>query len=261
MAGCTDYFPGLDGLPPDRIVDVAGVKELIGIRRQDNGWRIGGSTTWTELINYPLPAAFDGLKAAAREVGSIQIQNAGTVAGNICNASPAADGVPPLLTLDALVEISSESGSRCMPLSDFIVGPRKIRIKADELVSAVLVPDHSDRKVSSFLKLGSRRYLVISIVMVAVICEVDTSGRVVDMRIAIGSCSPVATRLHELEGELLHRNAAELLDCLPVDEGQLVEISPISDVRGTDAYRRVAAAELCRRAVQEALQSPIARST
>src|SRR5438445_7447390 len=96
--------------------------EIKGMAREKDYFRIGGGTTWTKVLQTPWPQCFDALKAAAREVGSVQIQNRGTVAGNLCNASPAADGVPPLLALNAEVELVSREGRRKLPLSNFIIG-------------------------------------------------------------------------------------------------------------------------------------------
>jgi len=141
LAGGTDFFPGLRDRPADGpIMDITGLQDLSKIREDQNFWRIGANATWSDLMAADLPRAFDGLKLAAREVGSLQIQNRATVVGNICNASPAADGVPPLLTLDAEVELASTNGIRRVCLSDFIVGNRVTLRGADELVTAVLVP-------------------------------------------------------------------------------------------------------------------------
>ena len=98
-------------------MDISGLNDFRDIKTEADHIRIGGLTTWTEIIRAPLPRCFDALKSAAREVGSVQIQNRGTVAGNLCNASPAADGVPPLLALDANVELISQTGVRRMPLA------------------------------------------------------------------------------------------------------------------------------------------------
>ena len=111
IAGGTDVYPSLgDAALRGALLDVSRVPEMRGVSETEAGWRIGGATTWTDIVKAPLPPCFDGLKAAAREVGSIQIQNAGTVAGNLCNASPAADGAPPLLTLNAVIELASSKG-------------------------------------------------------------------------------------------------------------------------------------------------------
>lgn len=196
VAGCTDFLPMLgDGQAPPKVLDVSSLPELRGISRTDRGWSIGAATTWTELIRADLPCAFDGLKAAAREVGSIQIQNAGTIVGNLCNASPAADGVPPLLTLDATLELQSVDGRRFVALADFITGVREVDLRPNELVSAIHIPAIPRRAGSCFVKLGSRRYLVISIAMVSALVSLDSAGRIETARVAVGSCSAVAQRL------------------------------------------------------------------
>ena len=180
LSGGTDFFPALGDRPvASPVVDISEVSELRGISFHDSEIRIGGLTTWTDVLHAPLPSCFDALKSAAREVGSIQIQNRGTVAGNLCNASPAADGVPPLLALDAEVELASQSGVRRIPLAGFLLGNRRTLRHADEVLSAVIVSRGLDHARSAFLKLGSRRYLVISIVMVAAIVDADEhQGRV-----------------------------------------------------------------------------------
>jgi CO/xanthine dehydrogenase FAD-binding subunit len=128
LAGGTDVYPALVDRPlREPILDLTGVAALRGISRQADGFRIGALTTWSDVIRADLPAWFDGLKLAAREVGGVQIQNAGTVAGNICNASPAADGTVALLALDADVEVQGVRGIRRMGLADFVLGPRRRR--------------------------------------------------------------------------------------------------------------------------------------
>src|SRR5205814_2216166 len=129
-----------DALPQGDVVDITALRELRGIVIEDEYIRIGGLTTWTEIVRIPLPRCFDALKAAAREIGSVQIQNRGTVAGNLCNASPAADGVPPLLALDAEVELASAVEKRRLALAEFITGNRNTARKTDEILSAVLIP-------------------------------------------------------------------------------------------------------------------------
>src|SRR5713101_3478351 len=141
LSGGTDFYPALgDRIAQEPVMDISGLRELRGISNDANYIRIGGLTTWTEIIETPLPRCLDALKSTAREVGSVQIQNRGTVAGNLCNASPAADGVPPLLALDAEVELMSQAGARRMPLTEFIVGNRKTLRRSDELLTAVLIP-------------------------------------------------------------------------------------------------------------------------
>jgi len=250
LAGGTDFYPALgERLPSTPVVDITAVAELKGISVHETFFRIGGLTTWSELLAAQLPPCFDALKSAAREIGGVQIQNRGTVAGNLCNASPAADSVPPLLALDAEVELVSIGGRRGVLLADFIVGSRKTLRRADELLTAVIVPRVVENARSVFLKLGARRYLVISIAMVAIVLAVDEQRRIRDIRIAVGSCSARAQRLRELEQFLTGRPAQARLDALVMPE-HVKSLSPIDDVRATAAYRSDAALILVRRALQ-----------
>lgn len=251
LAGGTDFYPARVGKPVDGdILDITRVAGLRGIRDQGNLFRIGAAVTWSELIGAPLPPQFDGLKAAAREIGGVQIQNAGTVAGNLCNASPAADGVPPLLALGAQVELASSVGTRRVPLADFVLGNRTTTRRPHELVTAVLVPKWRARTHGVFLKLGHRRYLVISMVMVSAVMAQDHAGRITLCGIAVGACSAVAQRLNALESRLVGqpaRAAAQL-----VSAADLRHLSPIDDVRGSAAYRLDAALTLVRQALDQA---------
>ena len=250
LAGGTDFYPALGERKASwPMLDVTAIPELRGIEVGPGHIRIGAAATWTEVIRTPLPRAFDALKAAAREVGSVQIQNRATVAGNLCNASPAADGVPPLLALDAEVELLSARGERRVPLGSFITGNRKTAREPGEIVTAILVP-RTIEGPSAFLKLGARRYLVISIAMVAAILEADPAGRVAQARVAIGSCSPVARRLTQLERELVGAKLDEI--GARVEPRHLDVLSPIDDLRGTAEYRRDAARTLVARALDAA---------
>lgn len=249
LSGGTDFYPGLgERIVRETVVDVSALADLRGIAVQGDFYRIGGLTTWSEIIRAPLPRCFDALKSAAREVGSVQIQNRGTVAGNLCNASPAADSVPPLLALDAQMELVSTSDTRRMKLEQFIVGNRKTQRRFDEMLTAVLVPRGLDNAASSFLKLGARRYLVISIAMAAVNIGTDETSRVVEARIAVGSCSAVARRLHALEKELIGANVRSGF-AGSVRAEHLSPLSPIDDVRATADYRMDAALTLVQRAL------------
>lgn len=244
LAGGTDFFPARVGRSTDEdVLDIGGIGELRGITADAQGWRLGATTTWSELVEADLPPLFDGLKQAAREVGGRQIQNAGTLAGNLCNASPAADGVPCLLALDAKVEIAGSSVRR-LPVRQFITGVRRTALAPGELVVAINVPRPQHDARSAFMKLGARRYLVISIAMAAATLEV-ADGRVAGARIAVGACSPVAERLPALEAALVGTPCVDMAD--RVEVAQLSDLSPLDDVRGSASYRRHAAATLLRR--------------
>jgi CO/xanthine dehydrogenase FAD-binding subunit len=254
LSGGTDFYPALgDRVVRGPVVDLSGLGELRGVSSDAGYFRIGGLTTWSEIIRTPLPRCFDALKSAAREVGGVQIQNRGTLAGNLCNASPAADGVPPLLALDAEVELVSRVGVRRMPLADFIVGNRKTQRKADELLTVVLVPRALEDAASTFLKLGARRYLVISISMVAVVVQVR-NGLVLQARVAVGSCSAVARRLRALEAELVGASVRDGLGEVVRPE-HLAPLSPIDDVRATAEYRMDASLRLVQRALNSCAEN------
>jgi CO/xanthine dehydrogenase FAD-binding subunit len=255
LSGGTDVFPALvDRPPPAAMLDLSRLDDIRGITSQDGTIRIGGAATWSEIMEAPLPRAFDALKAAAREVGSVQIQNRGTIAGNLCNASPAADGVPPLLALDAEVELVSSCGTRRLALADFVLGNRHTARAPDEILSAVIVPEPHACARSAFLKLGTRRYLVISIVMVAVVVDCAPDHTICDARVAVGSASVVATRLPALEARLRGQTAdADLARTITADE--LAPLSPIDDVRATAVYRMDAARELVARALMQACEA------
>ncbi|MEO0914942.1 MAG: FAD binding domain-containing protein, partial [Pseudomonadota bacterium] len=251
LAGGTDVFPAMErGGPSLPILDITRIPKLRGIAQTETGgWRLGAATTWSDVLGAHLPAAFDGLKAAARTVGSVQIQNAGTLAGNLCNASPAADGVPPLLTLSAEVEISSSAETRTLPLSDFLTGVRKTALRPGELVTGILVPPQPEALAAGFQKLGSRRYLVISIAMVAVAAAQTAEGRIAELRIAAGACSPVARRLRRLEAALLWHRQETCRRLIAAHDFASDGIRPISDIRGTASYREDVLATLVQRAL------------
>lgn len=250
LAGGTDFYPARVGRTIDEdVLDITALADLRGVREESAHFRIGALTTWSELVAAPLPAWFDAVKLAAREVGGVQIQNAGTVAGNLCNASPAADGVPPLLALGAEVELQSVRGVRTFALGEFVLGNRRIACASDELVTAVRVPKWGGRTRSTFLKLGARRYLVISIAMVAAAAETDARGAIVRCGVAVGACSSVAQRLPALEAALVGRTLAPGVGAA-VAPTHLASLAPITDIRASAAYRGDAVATLVARALE-----------
>ena len=255
LAGGTDIYParaqarGWGHVADGPVLDLSRLAALRGIEDRGDHWRIGALVTWAELCRTPLPPAFDGLKAAASEVGGWQVQNRGTIVGNLCNASPAADGVPALLCHDAEVVLAGSGTERRLPLAEFIAGNRRTLCRSDEIVTELRLPKLTPGTRSAFSKLGSRRYLVISIVMAAGIAKVE-DGVVRDLRLAVGACSPVALRLPLLEAEVTGRPAVPVA----VTPSHLVDISPIDDVRASAEYRRAAAAVVVSRLLTALLE-------
>jgi CO/xanthine dehydrogenase FAD-binding subunit len=251
VAGGTDFYPARVGRNIDEdVLDVTAIDGLRVIEARDDHFYIGAAATWTDLIRADLPDWFRAMKQAAREVGGVQIQNAGTIVGNVCNASPAADGMPGLVALDASVVLASVSGEREVSISEFVQGSRRTARKPDEMVLGLRIPLRGKSATSAFLKLGARKYLVISIVMVSAVLEKAADGTVERLRVAVGSCSEVARRLPGLEAALAGKPAdADLAGLVTADH--LSPLSPIGDVRGSADYRNDAALTLVRRAIAD----------
>ena len=246
LAGGTDLYPGAGTRLAGPMLDLSEIAGLSGMRG-GTGLRIGAATSWATIAMADLPPAFAALQQAARQVGGRQVQSTGTIGGNLCNASPAADGVPPLLALAAQVELASSAGTRTLPLEQFLLGPRRTALETGEILTAILVPDHGAQGRSVFVKLGARTHLVISIASVAARLVVE-AGQVVEAAVAVGACTPVACRLPRVEAALRGASPGRVADCVHAEDVG-AGLSPIDDVRATAAYRKLAATELVRRAV------------
>ena len=237
-AGCTDLLPSTqqENLG-NNILDISGIKSLRHISFENGFRKIGSGVTWTDLVeNNELPKCYDMLKECSLQIGSKQIQNLGTIGGNLCNASPAADGVPCLLSLDASIELLSLNGKRVLKLEDFIKGSRKTELQNNEILSAILIPKEAEIGRSSFLKLGARKYLVISIAMIA--CKLNLKKDVIsEITISVGSCSAVAKRIKSLENLLIGKSIKDELTTIILNYNYENYLSPINDIRGTNTYR------------------------
>jgi xanthine dehydrogenase small subunit len=250
LAGGTDVYPakaarvGWGDMRHSDVLDLSAIKGLRGISEQEGKLRFGALTTWTDLKRAALPPAFAGYQAAAHDIGGAQVQNRGTLVGNICTASPAGDGIPCLLTLDAEVELQSLNGRRVVPIGDFISGYRKTVRRSDEIVTALLIPKPAAGARGCFLKLGARRYLVISIVMAAAVLSADEEGIITVARVTIGACTPVATRLPALEHALVGARLSDAAENVATEH--LAVLSPIDDIRASRAFRQAAALDLIR---------------
>lgn len=261
LAGGTDVYPVRTarkawGDPAHKpVLDITAVPGLRGITEEAGGWRLGALTTWSDLATADLPPLLDGYRRAAREVGGLQVQNLGTLAGNLVTASPAGDGIPNLMALDAVVEVAGQGGTRTLPIQAFSTGYRSTALGTDEIVTALIVPK-LDGARSTFLKLGARKYLVISIAMVAALVVTDEAGTITAARIAVGACSAVAQRLSTLESDLIGQPLASAAGLVSTDH--LASLQPIDDVRASAAYRRDAALTLVRDALAD-LASPASR--
>jgi xanthine dehydrogenase small subunit len=233
LAGCTDLYVGLHfgAAPGPRFLDLSGLRPLRGIRTRGDALVIGALTTYTELRASPLVRRrLPILAEAARWVGSVQIQNRGTLGGNIANASPAGDTLPVLAVAEAAVLLRSADGERRVPFGSFYTGYRKTVMRPDELIVAVEVPPVEGRQW--FRKVGTRAAQAISKVVMAAV-------RAPRPRVALGSVAPTVVRVPRTEAALagggtLAEAQAALMD----------EVQPIDDLRSTAAYRRRVAANL-----------------
>lgn len=251
LAGGTDLYPATQAQSlPGAMVDVTALPDLQGIVQTATGLRIGAAVTWSDLAAAGLPPACRALQQAARQVGGWQIQNAGTLGGNLCNASPAADGAVPLLVLGAWVELAGPQGTRRMPLADFLQGPRRTALRLGEVLVALHLPAKALAGTSSFAKLGARAHLVISVVMAAVRVQM-MAGQISDVALAVGACAPTARRIAALEPALIGLSPEAALEQITA-QTLAPHLAPIDDIRADRGYRLEAAAELLRRSLTEA---------
>ena len=227
------------------LLDIWRLRELRGIRREGDHISIGALENYTDLQRDPLVRAhLPSLVEASATIGGVQIQNRGTLGGNLANASPAGDSLPVLLALDAEVECASRGGSRRVPVRDFFLGYRKTALGADEILTRILVPVPTGERLH-FRKVGTRAAQAISKVVIAGALRLE-EGRIAAARIAAGSVAPVPIRLPRTERVLSGRR----LDPSLAEEAAASaasEVQPIDDVRSTQAYRRAVTGNLLRR--------------
>jgi CO/xanthine dehydrogenase FAD-binding subunit len=255
IAGGTDLMvriTGEIGAAPERLIDLSRLRALGGISLEDGYLVLGSLMTYTEirrstLCREHLPA----LVAMAATVGAAQIQNRGTLGGNIANASPAGDTLPILLATDALVDLGSARGDRTVPARDFFTGYRSTALEPDELILRVRVPLPAGRE-TRVRKVGTRQAQAISKVVMAVSWRGHgTTTGWSDVRVALGSVAPTPIRARAAEAALEGRRPTpEVADAAA--EALAAELTPIDDVRSTADYRRVVAARILHRILRDA---------
>jgi CO/xanthine dehydrogenase FAD-binding subunit len=262
LAGGTDIVPKMrQGLFSAKIlVDPSRVESLHYIEDQGNKIIIGSLVTHQELVESILVRNVNpALARAAETIGCIQTRNRGTLGGNIVNASPAGDTIPPLLVFDAELLLLTQNEERQVNLDDFIVGPGDTDLKGGEFIHSVSFIPFSGPWGCSFLKVGKRSGMSISVVNGAAAVLLDQEGLITDARIALGAVGPKVIRCRNTEeyirgkkpGEALYKEVT--LSCRD-------EISPISDVRSNQEYRLLAAGVIARRVLEEAVDQAGRRS-
>jgi len=253
VAGATDFIPFVQAgkWRPRLAVDITRVQELRGCRSTDGWVEVGPLVTLGELSGSEfLRQKVVALAEAAASMADPLIRTRATIGGNICTASPAADTVPALLILGAELTLLSQAGSRCLPLSTFLIGPGKTALRPGEVLAAIRFPIPTARTGTAFLKLGKRQAMAISVANAAALVELD-GAQITACRLALGALAPTVVRCPAVETSLKNK---------PWDPASLAEvaalaseaISPIDDVRASASYRRLVAPELARRVLLQA---------
>jgi len=262
VAGCSNVLPYIKDkiISKKLLLDISGIEELNYIKESEGEIYIGAGTTISDLINSKIiREECNILYQAAEQFADPTIRNSATIGGNLADASPAADMAPPLLVLDAVLEVESMDGKREISLKNFFIGPRKTVLHDDEMITSIKIKDDSINKNGCFIKLGLRQAMAISLATVALILEVE-KDKVADVRIAMGSIAPTPLRLIKVEGFLKNK---EINDELIEEAIKKVreEVKPIGDVRASAEYRRYVSGILFKRAFSQLTDSPIHQLT
>ena len=250
LAGGTDLIPKMKQrlLEPIHVINLKKIKALEGIKETDKGIWIGAATKLrtiekSTLIKEKIPLQY----LATKTIGSVQIRNMGTLGGNVCNASPAADGALGLVALDAIVHIAGVKGERTMPIAEFFTGPGATVLAKDEIVTGFTVPVVDGDTRYHFISIG-RMALDISTISIAVTIT-KKADKVTKARVALGSVAPTPLRLPPVEKYLVGKS---LTDQVIIEAAKMVSegIKPITDIRASAEYRKEAAKGMAMEAIK-----------
>ncbi|HOO33814.1 MAG TPA: xanthine dehydrogenase family protein subunit M [Thermotogota bacterium] len=233
----------LERFPVAKLVSLDKIEDLTGIVDEGNAIRILCKTTYSEILNHPvIRENFPILLKACSEIGSTQIRNRGTLAGNVANASPAGDGSLALYLLDALVVIHHRNGQKTIRLEDFIKGPGRTLLEPGEYIHSIIIPKLTENTVHYFKKVGQRKAMAISIASMGAVYSLR-KGMFMNLRLAFGSLGPTVLRADSIEaaarGMKFDEATAEKLSAMTA-----AVVSPIGDVRASAEYRGKVASNL-----------------
>jgi carbon-monoxide dehydrogenase medium subunit len=262
LAGGTDIIPKMrqGKFSAPILIDTSGIDSLHFIEDLGNEIVLGALITHQEIADSPLLFNVNpGLIKAAESIGCVQTRSRGTLGGNIANASPAADTIPPLLTFDASVLLQSLTGERRLALEDFIKGPGETDLQTGEFIHSVIFSPLKARWGSDFIKVGKRNGMAISVVNVSAAVVLDDEGLFKDVRIALGAVAPVVLRLRKSEEFLLGKKPVPAIYDRVAEVSQ-EEINPISDIRSSEAYRLHSAGVILRRVLESAVEQARGRN-
>ncbi|WP_313800311.1 xanthine dehydrogenase family protein subunit M [Cytobacillus sp.] len=232
---------------PSTWINIKRLKELRYIKEKNGTIHIGPLTTHTDIIHSPLlQKKANVLVEAAREVGAVQMQNMGTIGGNIGTASPAGDTIPALYVLDATIELQSLNTKRLIPINQFFIGPGRTIMKQNEMITNIIIQPQAENEVGIFQKLGPRKAQSISIVNVAIMLSMAKDRKCLEGKIAFGSVAPTIVRAKKCEALL---PLSPLTDDIIENIAKVAwkEVMPITDGRATAEYRRDMASALLKR--------------
>jgi len=256
VAGGSDVIVQLrDGvMKTERLLNILSLKELRFIREKDGRFHLGSLTTYSDITGSRVMREHCWvLVSAAKQIGAVQLQNTATLGGNLGNASPAGDTLPPLYALDALVVTRSKVGRREIPIEEFFVSYRKTALKPNELIEEVHFKSMNSEDRGAYLKLGLREANAISIVDVAVVLRGRSANNSFDeARVALGAVAPVITRAHKSEKALEHKSLNEKT-LREAATFAVEDAAPIDDIRGSAEYRKNVVVSLVYQALHEAL--------
>lgn len=256
VAGGTDILGQMKKgvISPKFVISLGRIPGLEGIGgNEEGGVTIGACASLEDVANSPIVGEQYGLLAtAAGQVGGVQVRNRGTIGGNLCNASSAADTVPPLLVLGATLSIASVRGERTVPLSAFFMGPNRTVLEGDEVLKAIRLPKVCASSGGAFLKLGRRRAMDISIACAAAYLTVEKGSAIVrEVRVALGSVAPTPMLVDEVGDAMKGR---EFGPTVLEEAGRVAaaKAQPLSDIRASAEYRREMVGVLVRRVLAQA---------
>ena len=253
LAGGTDLLVRLKSrhIVPDAVVDLKAIDDLnLGIRIDGQEVTIGSLTTFSKISTDPIILEqFPALADAASEVGSVQIRNRATIGGNICNASPAADSLPPLFIYDAKVKLMKKDSSRIIPIDSFLLGPGKTALAEGELLAGIVIPIPASDQAASFTRLTRRRGADLATINIC--CQVFRGGQT---RFAVGAAAPVPFIVEDPSG-LLSDPSGDPAAKRAIVEELMQAASPISDVRASKEYRQAMVVNLALRALDNAMHT------
>ncbi len=255
LAGGTDIVPRMrqGKFSAPILVDTSGVKAMRFIEDQGSEIVIGALTTHQEAADSALLQNINpALVTAAESIGCQQTRCRGTLGGNIANASPAADTIPPLLIFDATLLLQSLDGERRIPLEKFLVGPGQTELNEGEFIHSISFKPVFGSWGAAFIKVGNRSGMAVSVVNTAVAVVLNDKGKINDIRIALGAVAPTAIRCRKIEKSLLGKKPGPAL-LKEISTACQQEISPITDIRSSEQYRDHAAAVIIHRALENAV--------